>query len=624
MEHETTTRDRGAALLLAIVVVTGVSVAIAAALGFAATSVSSSANSYRPARHALYGADAAVKVATNYLAANPSAGTPTTGGGCQAALDVGTLNGAPVSVQVCAEDATSFEPISSEALPFAILALPASGENGVEASTSGPFFVDGNVYSTGDIEGGSSSRSDRGIRISDGVARSEQDCDGYIYEDGTRVDTDDCEVDDLPDEAADPSWSPAVTTRPADADTSGRCDDDIAVLEPGTYVDEDLSDAIDDCDNVWMQPGTYYFEDVAWTVNEDVIGGTLAGGATDANEDMFDADNYGAACDPDEEGVQIILGGESRFTIGTNDSLQLCGAETTQGDSTVRVPLYGLPDDVPETTITLTPTTATDPDSYDWTNRDRALTIANTTASEASITMTNTSRDLTLSGFGSSSTIPSGTTLTLAYSTRVSNTSDMTLTALVTSSNGETCQETLTDVTTSPPATQTVSVNCAGFDAVAPLSVRVRATASHRSNSKTAYVDGIELRYTAPGMKGQDGCIVETSGDGCNVLAMTGNDKLVWLSGSSYLPLARIEVQAPSDSAATLGSSLVVRSIKAHASASTQLVPVVGDTTSDGTLDGHVVINGIVDGTSWLSARVYYTSSGSSYAIDIQTWIVRR
>jgi hypothetical protein len=54
------------------------------------------------------------------------------------------------------------------------------------------------------------------------------------------------------------------------------------------------------------------------------------------------------------------------------------------------------------------------------------------------------------------------------------------------------------------------------------------------------------------------------------------------------------------------------------------LVPVVGDTTSDGTLDGHVVINGIVDGTSWLSARVYYTSSGSSYAIDIQTWIVRR
>lgn len=622
MSHDATpNRDRGAALLLALVVVTGVAVAISAALGFAATSVNSAANAYQPARASLYGADAAVKIATKYIAANPSAGTPAADGGCQDPLSLGTLNGRPISIEVCAEVVTSFEPLDPDGLPFAILAFPGSGENGVEASTSGPFYVNGNVYSTGDLDGGNSSSSSRGLRVSSGVARSEADCDGYIYEDGVRVDTDDCEADDLPAEAADPEWVPAVATRPADADTSGRCDDDIAELEPGTYVDTDLDDAIDDCDNVWLAPGTYYFEDVAWDVNQDVIGGTLT---DDLDTDLFDADNYGTACDPDEPGVHIVLGGESRFTIGADDSLQICGADTTQGDTTIPIPLYGLTADVADTTVALTPASATDPATYDWTNRDRALTIANLTTSEASITMTNTSRDITLEDLGASATLPAGTNLTLAYSARVSNTSDMALSALVTSANGETCEKTLVDATTSPPTTRTVAVDCAGFDAVAPLDVRIRATASHRSNAKTAYLDGVELRYTLPGMKAQDGCIVEIGGSGCNVLSMTGNDRLVWMSGASYLPLARVDVQAPSDSAATLGASLVVRSIKAHATASTQLVPVVGDADPTTTSDGHVVINGIVDGSPWVSARVYYTSTGSGYTVETQTWVVRR
>jgi hypothetical protein len=607
--------DEGSALLLALVMVTVIAVVVASALSYATTSLKAAGSVYRPSRDALYAGDAAAATAVRYLTLNPGAGEAMVGGTCRAPMLYGTTSdGSPVTVEMCPNTATSFT-VAGGRPRYALLLLPTGTETGLSTTSSGTFYVAGNLYSNTTISAGSAT-----IRTTSGDVSARGACSGNIQVDPGRIVA--CNLGTQPTDAIDPGYPPAVQNAPPTA--TGSCDTStgIATLNAGTWSSASaLTAAIGKCGNVWMVPGAHYLENIGtWTITQKVVAGTLLGSITTSP--------LPGGCQETASGAQLILGGNTNISMGPGGSLQVCGIATSFNGSTLRIPMYGPTRDwAADTAFTLAGSgTPVSTGTATFTNLAQGVVIDGSSTS-ASVAKQGGTGILSVSGFGTSGVIPAGATVSLAYAATVSTTANAATQITVTNASGSSCTKTASLVTAMPTlvGAPTVTLDCAGFAATAPLSVQLSVTNSSNNNANTVTVDGFELRWMAPGpaIKAQSGCVTTVGSGNCNVLSTSGNGRDVWLAGIAYLPLAKLTLQVPNTSTAVITQSLIARSLNVNATASALTDPIIGSDQGQRS-NGDVTINAYVGGNAWVSTRATYAVSGTTITPTLESWVVRR
>lgn len=628
-------RDRGAALLLALVVVTGVAVALTAALGFAATSARSASEAYRPARARLYGADAAAKIAARYLVDNPAQGT-WNGGACRT-LDLGTLGSEALTAQVCPQTQSSFELIRDTQTDWAVITLPqTSDQDGIRLNSSAVVGFAGSVSSTGRINAGGSGT----IAISRGSALSTEACRGTVAIDGTAIDNSTCVATPL----SDPAYAIADPTIPAAG--AGSCDSasGIATLTPGSFTAALWTSTTGSCSYVVMTAGVYHFKDVDWSIDKKVIAGKPA--ATPVTTALFSESLLG--CDPTAQGVQIVLSGSSTIALANNGSLHVCGrAKDSNNDGTpdtgaLQIGIFGPKEDLPDTLTTLTPTgasgTITGSGAGSWSNPSYAVTV-DATGADGAARYNDTARlaqailparttgaggasgvaSLTLTGFGATGTPYPMTNATISVTSGVSATANVTITASVTSTAGGSCTgSSLRPSNATTLETVPVGLTCSGTF-TAPLTTVLTATNSNTGSSRTWRVDGVTINFTSPGIT------KHSPPSNKATLDQGGSGRHFWFTDIVYLPLGTANLQTANTATYTSFDGLVLRTLTVNGTGGANQKPIVGDPGYR--RDGDVVVTASVAGTPWISSRWTYETGDSRTLPPVpttQTWRVHR
>lgn len=621
-------RDRGAALLLAIVVVTAVAVAITAALGFAATSSRAASEAYRPARTRLYGADAAAKIAARYLIDHPELATWNSGT-CRS-LDLGSLAGQAVTASVCPQTATSFELVREAQTGWAVITLPQSGDqDGVRLNSSAVVNFSGTVSSTGRINAGGSGT----IAIANGAAISSENCRGTITVSGTTIDNATCVGTPL----ADPGYAIADGFIPSAG--TGSCDTGttIATLRPGTFTKDLWESTTNTCGYVIMMPGIYLFQDVEWSIDKKVIAGAPA--TTPVTTSLFSETTIG--CDPTAQGVQIVLSGTTTIGLANGGSFHICGrAKDSDGNGTpdtgaLQIGLYGPTSDQLALT-TLTPTgasgstgtwtTVTNGRLVDATGADASAKYADTShLAQVTVPAKTTGPSgasgtaaIALTGFGTTGTTYATDGGSIALTSGVSATAGVTIAATVSSTAGGSCTASnLRPASASSLETVSGSLTCSGT-LTAPLTATITATNTNGA-TRTWRVDGATVR-----LKGL-GILKHAPPSNRNTLDQGGSGRHFWFSDVIYLPLGTASLQTPNTATYTSFDGLVVRTLAVNGTGGTNRKPIVGDPGYR--KDGDVVVTVSVAGTPWVSGRWTYETADSRTLPPVpttQSWVVHR
>lgn len=320
--HRNTERspsDRGAALMLSLVLVMVVSVILGALVSVVLANFETSKVSHERTRQR-YAADAAAEQAIESLRNDRTLCDPPTS---THALASTTVNGIPVEVTCRAADG-----LAPGAGGWAIVTT-ATGQPGITRSGSGPLLVSGPVFSA---------------RLDDAAAITVNGGDALEHRSASSCSSDAnapanlvvgpappyryrCTDDPIPDidhslPAARPDAAPAATT------TNG-----CKVFYPGTYTSVPVLAA----ENRFVS-GTYYFHDVGrfLITNAEVAGGERP------DESRVNAGT--SACDVVADGapgtgVKWIFGGTSYLEVGANADVELyrriggAAAEGQQGIS---------------------------------------------------------------------------------------------------------------------------------------------------------------------------------------------------------------------------------------------------------------------------------------------------
>lgn len=578
-------RDIGAALLLAIVVVTGISVALAAALGFAATSVRSSAESYRPARTALYQADAAVKLAAAYYRQHADGGliADCADGTTTLAIDTET------KVEVCDSqiDGNSFE--SDQPGPDYGL-MTTSSTLGVELQT-GRIRIAGGIYSASTVTGPNGSTDTNLLSVERGNLHAVGECTGNIeVASGYALECDASPV-------TVPTYVSGLVTAPEPGAASG------CSLTAGYWSASSFAAATGGCAALHLGPGLHYLHDVDWTISNTVIGGTLSVGIDIADVDP--ANDLPGACNAAAAGTMIVLGGTSSMTMNGLGAIEICGMTTTQGSQQVRIPLMG-------SDLTL--------DGGGGAGTDVTLT-GETMVSATGIT--NGSPATRMASLTSTTDLSTATSLTLSY-TSFTRTAGVTGRVSVShaGSGGECAGGPLQ--TGSSPASIDLSGCLTGL--TLPLSLEFRFTRPGGGAAGSGSVSGISVVASGVGASAGSPVTPLDGGDTSPVLSTTATNKLVVLHGVTYLPTRPIDLNVPNDAEVGASRALIVESITINAgggSAGDERLPIIGgDLLLPG--DGELTFDAYVNGDHWLTTRGQYTAEAGPLSLAIDRWIVRR
>ena len=582
-------RDTGAALLLAIVVATGISVALAAALGFAATSVKSSAESYQPAREALYTADAAVKIAAAHYRRLAD-------GGLIADCADGTTTlqiDATTTVEVCDSqpDGHSFD--NQDPGPEFGL-MTTSKTLGIDLRT-GTVRIAGGVYSAATATGPNGSTATNMLSIERGNLHAVGACDGNI-EVATGY-AQDCNASVV----TVPVYTSGLDEAPAPGTAAG------CSLTAGYWSATDFDTATGGCDVVHLQPGLHYLHDVDWTISNTVIGGTLSAGIDiDALDPTTDLPG---ACDVAAAGTMIVLGGTSSMTMNGQGSIEVCGMATTQGSEQVRIPLMG--SDLAldggggvGTDVTFVPVAATDETTFTLSIPKKVGGTSGTRHQDVRLTT-----DASLAG---------ATRLELSFTFSAASNTSLQVSATAAGASTPCTTATPTSGVPVDLTTCLTSINL-------PLTLRFTGT-NPTGASKVITITGISV--VASGIGASDGGDVALL-DGADtdpVLSTTATNKFVVLHGVTYLPTRPIDLNVPNDAEVGASRALIVESITINAgggSAGDDRPPIIGaDLLQPG--DGELTFDAWVDGNHWLTTRGQYTAATGPMSLTIDRWIVRR
>ncbi|MEU8775429.1 hypothetical protein [Streptomyces sp. NPDC048606] len=510
--------EQGAALVLALAFVVVVGLVTVSVLSFAATGLKA-ASVYVDQSRRGYGADGATQLAIkNFAQGNPCAD-----------YTAPPINGRQMIVHCDPQNAS---PAGTRATQpqDALLSLGKSERDGITVSAPG-VRVQGGVFSHSDIttEAGASMLVSGDVSAvgacSRAVSQPPLPPTQAPYAHGCADDTPPAPADEVagadPDHAPPATAVPVLRTAPACPGPGSR----LVRLWPGHYDDARALTRLTggDCPGVvvWLQPGLYYLDfastgDAAlWTVDDptvSVVGGTPAG--WDPGSATRPTVPLPGGCDRTRpEGVQVVMGGESRFRVDRGH-VELC-APVTPGAQQVAV--YGMRPPQPSHTLRPTAVVA----NTGFLDPGHALTAGErptlpgcarptgtaTCTAEAALDPTHR-RSASTQFAGFTPQVPPGSVVTGAtLRVRHEEAGDLSAPGAVrvtTAVGGDTCRTDEaprnTALTTDPPIDLLGACGLTDPARLAGLTVTYAATLDARGGAATARLDGVwlEVAYRTP------------------------------------------------------------------------------------------------------------------------------
>jgi hypothetical protein len=618
------TDDTGAALVLALILITVVALVVGALLSFGDSSVRVTV-AVRGQAAGVYGSDGAAQAAINALRRSPfnnNTSSPTYPKcfGAGATDDTlllpnfypGTNGGAASSAAVtCTPDPASgaaggLVEINDDNKPGnAILTTGTNaGEDGLNIkalSSTIPFTVHGSVVSNSNI------RVTNGSLESNAAVLAHTGCVGTIVSTpppncaaGTVI------TPDWPSEAG--GVVPTYRTVPASA--AANCPGKVMTFLPGYYDDaqalSSLMDGTGPCkDSVWwFKPGTYYFDfhntsnpllsgsDV-WTIKN---GQLVAGTPVDVNGEPLvkppSPSTIPGACqnpikdDTPDKGVQFIFGGDSQFRVANSAGVELCA--NYHSDQKM-IAMYGVRSgDDPTTppTATTKPATVTSADAV-YAGTVTASNLANEDTVGATWTkataLPSQTGAFTLGGYAPT-TIPAGSvlksaTLRVVYKNTAGVAGDVrtvaftpaggtAITATLPATSGNGMKTALVNVFGSSTGALAAAVHSGTFTGA---SVSYSAKLAH-VGTETIDAIQLDLGYLPPAFRGENAaipggnCLTSTYTGGsagqCAVLSTTtAYAGAFYIQGTTYVTEAVIDLALNNITSQVLRFGVVARAL---------------------------------------------------------------
>jgi hypothetical protein len=612
--------DEGAALVLALLIIVFVAVVGVAALGYSNTSLRVSNRAIRPARSDLYTAEASTQAAIRYVKNNWFAGQAL-GVGCSTYTYDQANN---VATQICPVDGS----FNTNGQPQAALLI--LGSQGLVNTSQGTLSVVGNVWSGGPI---TLTAANTNLRVQQGqvFARGACDLPKITMDPGWPAPS--CNYGGPAGSlGTDPNYSPVTTTL---SPGGGSCDPvtNTATVTPGSFNQVQWDFIVGTCANIWLRPdpggstngaaSAYYFDNVVLDVHQNrLVAGTLSAGVTPAN---LSAATYPGLCDPTQLGVQLVFGGASQISMGSQSVLELCGFNPAQrgGANAPRIVIYGIKQNtggLPASTSNIAPTIVSDVGAAAWTapiSNAIAFDGVSTTAAPAG----GSTASLQFSGFGlAAQSVVSALSLDV---THTEDTSAASVTAVVSDAFGPGCTLTFSNPGgNNPPTTYNHEVKSCppGLSLSGPsLKVTWSVKAKNGNAISNPAIDGIAATITSsvPPLTQLAGTFMTSNGQAAKM----------HIVGSVYIPTVGVNLQVPNISEPAITDSLVVD----HASmviATGSIAPSIGGGGASDVSVGDVIFRTSVGGKQWISARVSYPSglanNSSSGDPTITSWVVQR
>ena len=603
------TRDRfavhrseaGTSLILALAMVTLISVGLVAALGFATASLRT-ISVVRQQRTTVYAAENGVQTSIQALRYDPTAGTTAVGTPCPSTslAAVGAQPAASVACQV----AQSYSTSGAGTPKYAVLAVGSNASEpgiNINAATFGPLKVIGPIASNSPANGS--------IRVSGGTLDmrgytidAKGSCTGSITvttpadnrcaSGGTYADPA-YPSQPLPD-LGSPNPAPVCTTNGGVLQFVPGYYTNTAALENPTYPGNPSCQS----GSLYFQPGVYYFDfgvdpsypDPIWNVTQRVVGGQYKGWNPNQPGSQPQQPNPGnsesVACkteaDGATDGVQFVFGGESQMNVtASGATMELCPDPAPTGTKQ-QIAIYGqTTGDAIGAELTQVPTTtATQTPSNSWTNPlntspigPSGTTIDGKFAYDA--IASGATDSLSLNGYAAPiPLIPAGANVSavvnIAHSESLASSSSnvSSLTAHIGSPYSG-CSVTVPAHTTSTSTvslvTDTISIPMSSA-CTAALSNKfsvVYTSVATRYRTFRENLDGIDIvvSYTMPAARAESGCtIVINSCAVVDVGGPAGQAKFVsW--GTIYVPLGRVNADVNGASVVNFRRGLIARAV---------------------------------------------------------------
>jgi len=605
------TDDRGATLVLALIVITVIAVGVSVLLSFADTSIRTTL-ALRDQAAETYNADGAMQAAINGIRNSGYNASP--GQSCFGTTDTLSLPnfyGADSAAVSCAADPAKVL-IQCPSLTncnrpgSAILTLgKIAGEDGlnVQQPTGSTFRVHGAIFSNSNINVVNGTL-DTNTRV---YARGA--CAGTI----TSTPAPNCNYGTTANPLGDdPGYAPASATVPAYRPLPPcTTPNSVVTFEPGYYDDavglSDMMAGNSACRHStwWFKPGTYYFDfhntgsnsnpllnsgGNIWTVDDGyLVAGTPvnAAGAEIASPPV-PAVIPGSCDNPIDnaraKGVQFIFGGDSRIEVKAAQA-EICG---TYRIDKPPVAIYGMPTGTDAPTAltgadTLKPTAVPTPGAFGASAT--TTNLANVDGANFATWKSkkkNDSGTVTVSGFAPPSAIPAGSVLTSAVvrvAHRHSDTSaaDSLRVTLTPSGSGSSVTATAAGRTGSGTfATTSIPLDTARTGALAAAihdgtftGASIALTVDLSANNDTEDVDAIQLdlTYVAPAYRAATGCVTAgpytgTGSSSCAVVkTVNTSGNRFYVQGTTYTPKGALDITLNNAAEQVFRFGVVARSL---------------------------------------------------------------
>lgn len=586
--------DSGAALILALIIVTVVAISIGALLTYSDTNIRTTVNLRSQAAMA-YEADGAMQAAINNIRNSTANGSAANyGGNCFSnstnTMTVSGFSGSGDTATVnCSVDpaAVLIQCVSLSQCNRPGDAILTTGNNipgedgiNVQATGQSALNVHGTVFSNSNIN----------------VQKGSLSTDTPVYARGACSGT----ITSVPSPAScnygatanslgnDPGYQPATTTVPVHQPLPAcTTKNSVVTFQPGYYDDavglSNMMSGNSACKGStwWFKPGVYYFDfhnggtDVnpllssagdVWTMN-DKNGSIVAGTPTNSAGKIVATPSVPAsipgACDnpindSNAVGVQFIFGGDSQLSIKFGQA-EICG---TYSATKPPVAVYGL------TSGTATTTSLTGVNTLKTTSVVSATTFTNATVANLAnvdgqfATMVNNgngnqSGSVTVAGYAPPSAIPAGSILKSAqlrvvHGNTAGSTND-SLSAQLTPSGGTAINVTVPSYGDNVIHTDTIDVSGGGTNSLAQAIYNGTFTGAQLTYSASVKHKGTEeldamqldLTYEAPAFRAENGCITQTPypSTGCAlILSQNGSGNEFYVQGTTYAPNAPVDI----------------------------------------------------------------------------------
>jgi hypothetical protein len=604
------TRDRvanrseaGASLIMALAMVTLISVALVSTLGFATASLRT-VSVIGAQRSNVYAADGAVQTAIQAMRYSATAGTTAVGSACPQ-VDYPAIGAQPavaVTCEVVAKRASATMP------PYAIWALGSSAsENGISMTPTGTVEIAGPIASNSPADGtGGFDSVDVGtLGLSGYSVDAKGSCAGIIIV--TAPADKRCNTGvSLTDPGYPSQTLPALTV----PNPSPTCAATNAVLQfsPGYYTDSAVLAPTSYTANgkvctsgyLYFQPGVYYFDfgidpafaSTVWSVaaNQKIVGGEPNAWDPNTADSLPPVPGGGAAAACKTEtnggtaGVQFVFGGASHMNvIASGSTVELCADPTPTGTNQ-QIAIYGQTSaatPAAAATVTRVPSGSAPTPSSGWTGlspTNNVLPISPATSTidtqVASYSIpAGATASMNLTGYaGTSSALPAGAA-NVSYSLQVahqetasSNGNISSLKATITPVSGAACTVTATKHATSTvtaPITDSIPLTGTCAAAVASDGFTIDYVAKTTA-SKTFIenLDGIDvvMTYTPPAARAESGCVL-TDITNCSIIKVGTSTAKVYVWGTVYAPLAAITANYVASGAFEFRRGVIARTI---------------------------------------------------------------